>query len=132
MAGKQAVGKQGGGKAAAGVQALDRAALLALARPSVKLLQLEGLGTVGIRKMTIRDQKAWADKTLQLPPERQDESIALLLMATLVNPDGTLMFEDGDIDVVNGLDRDVVQQLFAEIKAHNSLGVAELEAATKN
>lgn len=111
---------------------LDRKALLAAAKPRVRLANIQGFGEVGVRRLSIRAKSEWAAATMALPPERQSDSIALLLIAAVCSAEGEPLFTAADLPAVLEFDPEIAEALFREIKLFNGLGVDALEDATKN
>lgn len=111
---------------------LGRAALLAAATPQIKTVAIEHVGQVAMLRLSVRRRKEWADKVMALPPERGMDGPALLIIASLVDGQGSPMFTDADIDTISDLEQAVVQRLFDEIQAFNGLGPAQQEIIAKN
>jgi hypothetical protein len=98
-------------------------------RPALVVDVPEWGGPVRIAMMSGTDVKQWRLRLDSRSPEDKDDMVADLLVQTLINEQGTRLFEATDLKALMEKAAPILTRLFAAAMKHNRLGNTEVVAA---
>ena len=112
---------------------IDKAALLAALQPKAQPFEVEGLGTVGVKQLTVGEVEALrasikTDEADQAAAKSYDFGLGLLV-SCVVDEDGAPMFDAGDLPALVASNQAMVDQMVEKALLVNGFKKAE---AAKN
>ena len=107
-------------------------------KPIIKKFRIEELNDdIGIKVMSGGDREIFEDTVMKMTGKDGNMSSikgmrSTLLKLSLVNEDGSLMFNDSNLDQLNGLPAPIINALFNEAMKINGLVEEQLEIEKKS
>lgn len=114
---------------------MDRAKFEAFIKQpqELKTVEVDGLGTVYLRRMTTTERDLWETTCAQM---REDNNFAFfrsrLLVVTLADEKGERLLKDDDIHMVAKMDGHIASMLWDEARKHNRLTKEDTDELAAN
>lgn len=115
--------------------ALNKAAFFSkLGLPASKTVNIDGLGEVRVKPLTLSMQEQWEREILsEEGAMREDISIkASLIVKTVVDEEGRLIFNSDDIQAISELPAAPMNKLFTAAQELNNVTQDDIEELKKN